>query len=93
MLMGFFKPLLGEAGLIDENNASDPMNAAISLADAAAFAEFAVHGVEAVGGMGDGIDFSGVMPAPDPAPTIAPQAPTLQTANIPNMEMGMKMSP
>mgnify|MGYP000035287114 FL=1 len=53
MFMGFFKPLLEEAELIDPNNASDPMAGTVGMADNYALAEFAAYGVEAVGGMGD----------------------------------------
>ncbi len=89
MLMSLFKPLLEEGGLIDKNDASDPMNAAIGLADTTALIEFAKDGIETVGGMGDGIDFSGVMPAPTPAPAMEPVTPTLQAQNLPDMTMKM----
>jgi len=78
MFMGFFKPLLEEAELIDPNNASDPMAGAVGIADAGAFAEFAAYGVEAVGGMGDGINVANAMPTPTPALEIAPQQPAMQ---------------
>ncbi len=80
--MGFFKPLLNEAGLLDKNNASDPMGSMCSIADAAMVTNFMALGADAVGGMGEGIDFSGVMPAATPAPTLA-NAPAMNVSAAP----------
>lgn len=89
MFLGFLKPLLEEADLINENDASDPMNTTIGLADTAAMTEFMTSGFESVGGMGDGINFDAITPqTPELAPTIAPQTPTL-AGNAPGMDMGM----
>ncbi len=89
MFMGFFKPLLKEAGLIDENNASDPMNAAIGLADTAMLAQFLQDGIEAVGGMRDGANFSAVLPQTAPAPEIAPTIQANIDMNPPTPSMKM----
>ena len=86
MFMGFFKPLLEEAELIDPNNASDPMAGTVGMADNYALAEFAAYGVEAVGGMGDGINMANAMPSPQPAMDLGLNQPA------PNQGMQMQMA-
>ena len=88
MFLGFLSPLLKEAGLIDPDYASDPMNTVIGLTDAhAKFSLFMEAGAEAVGGVGEGANLAALQPTPAPtAPT-----PTASIAPIVH-EMGMNMN-
>ena len=89
MFLGMLKPLIEEAELIDPNDASDPMAGAIGLADATMVADFFANGAEAVGGIGEGIDFASMAPeAPAPAPT-PEMAPSMTNDALPGMEMKM----
>ena len=91
MVLGaFLNPFLEEAGLIDKNDASDPMAAATGFADAAILADFFVSGAEVVGEMGGGIDMQAALPQPAPelAPTPGPLQAAPNTLMTPDMNMG-----